>query len=180
MADEMKVVEAVEKSHISGDNTFTLSTGVVLRGKQVPPLILVKIMASFPRPKVPTYMSPTMGREMENPDNPDYIDRVRSWKIDSSNVILNAMILLGTELVSIPKNFPGPENKSWMDEYQLLGTQLSPENKSWRYLTWITFKAATSLKDLDIIKEVVGRLSGIPETRVEAAEQFPGSDQEKR
>ena len=172
---DIKVVEAVEQAQKPEGDTITLSTGVVLRGRQVPPLILVKLLAAFPRPKIPTWISPTMGREMENPSDPDYIDRVNAWKTESSNVMLNALILLGTELVSVPKKMPGPDNKDWQDEYQILGIPMTPENKNWRYLTWITFKAAPDIEDLNLIKEVVGRLSGIPETKVEAAEQFPGS-----
>jgi len=178
MKDDMEVVKAVEDAQIPRGNTITLSTGVVLRGKQVPPLVLIKIMAAFPRPKIPTWISPTMGREMENPDDPDYIDRVKSWKIESASITLTALILLGTELVSIPKKISGPDGKEWLEEYQVLGIPMSPENKNWRYLTWITFKAAPTVGDLDLIKEVVGRLSGISEAKVEAAEQFPGSKQE--
>lgn len=174
--EDRKVIKAVEDINKPEDNTITLSTGVVLRGKLVPPLALIKVMSAFPRPKVPVWLNPSMGREMENPDDPDYIERVRAWKSESGNITLNALILMGTELVSTPKKFPGPDTKDWQEEYQVLGMPMSPENKNWRYLTWITFKAAPTIGDLDLIKEVVGRLSGIPEDKVEAAEQFPGRD----
>lgn len=178
--DEIKTVKALEKVQNPEDDTITLSTGVVLRGKQVPTLILVKLMAAFPRPKVPTWINPNMGREMENPDDPDYLERIRAWKVESSNVTLNALVLLGTELVKVPKKMNGPDDNDWIDEYKLLGLPMYPENKSWRYLTWITFRAAPALDDLNLLKEVVGRLSGIPENKVEAAETFPGSDQAHR
>lgn len=175
---DLKSIKAIEKAETKEDNTITLSTGVVLRGKQVPPLVLVKIMASYGRPKVPTYNSKEMGREVENPDDPDYIDRVKAWKIELSNSTLNALIVLGTELVKVPKKFPGPESNDWLDEYALLGVPMRPEIKAWRYLTWITMKAAPETNDLDLIKEVVGRLSGVPESKVEAAESFPDGDKE--
>jgi hypothetical protein len=114
-----------------------------------------------------------MGREVENPDDPDYIERIKSWKIELSNSTLNALVILGTELVKIPKNFPGPDTEDWLDEYKLLGVPMQPDKKAWRYLTWITMKAAPQTSDLDLIKEVVGRLSGISEAKVEAAEDFP-------
>jgi hypothetical protein len=178
--DEIKSVKAIESAKNPEDDTITLSTGVVLRGKQVPTLILVKLMAAFPRPKAPTWINPNMGREMENPDDPDYLERIKAWKVESSNVTLNALILLGTELVKVPKKMSGPDEDDWVDEYKLLGLPMYPENKSWRYLTWITFRAAPDLNDLNLLKEVVGRLSGIPENKVEAAETFPGSDQAHR
>lgn len=155
---------------------ITLSTGVVLRGKQAPPLILVRIMSRFPRPKVPVYYNKTMGRDMENPDNPDYLDRVNAWKIEMSDAVLSALIMLGTELVSKPKDFPGPQDDDWLEEYRLLGMDMMPENRSWRYLNWILFKAIANADDTKKIREVVGRLSGVPETSVQAAEDFPGSE----
>jgi hypothetical protein len=141
-------------------------------------LILLKIMASYPRPKVPTWMSPEMGREVENPQDPDYIDRVKSWKVELSDSTLNALIILGTELVKMPKGMSGPEKNDWLDEYKLLGVPVFEGNKMWRYLTWITLKAAPDTNDLMLIKEVVGGLSGIPEAKVNAAEDFPEGDKE--
>jgi len=170
---DIKSVKAVENAQKPEDNTITLSTGVVLRGKQVPPLILLKIMASYPRPKIPTYMSQEMGREMENPEDPDYIDRVKSWKVELSNSTLNALIILGTELVKAPKGMSGPEKNDWLDEYKLLGVPVFDKNSMWRYLTWVTLKAAPDTNDLNLIKEVVGGLSGIPESKVDAADEFP-------
>lgn len=173
---EAKTVVAVEAAQAPEDNTIKLSTGVVLQGKQAPPLTLVKVLAAFPRPKPPIWKDPKMGREMENPDDPDYIEQVKNWKIESSNATLNALILLGTELVSKPKKMPGPDSDEWLEEYGLLGMPIHPTNKTWRYLAWITFKAALTREDLDLIKEVVGRLSGVPEKAVAAAVTFPGSD----
>ena len=174
---DLKSVQAVERAIQPDDNTITLSTGVVLRGKQAPPLALVSVLAAFPRPKPPVYMNKQMGREMENPDDPDYIEQVRSWQMESSSATLNALIMYGTELVSKPKRMPGPEDDDWLDEYRLLGLPIYPSNKYWRYLIWIKVKAATADTDLNLVKEVVGRLSGVPESKVKAAEEFPGGDE---
>jgi hypothetical protein len=176
--EDIRSVRAIEKALGKEDNTITLSTGVVLRGKQVPPLVLVRIMASYPRPKVPTWDDPTMGRMMENPNDPDYIDQVKAWRTELANSTLNALIILGTELVKKPAKFPGPESNEWLDEYKLLGVPMDPTNVKWRYLTWITMKAAPEANDLNLIKEVVGRLSGVPEAKVEAAEDFPEGSKE--
>lgn len=183
--EQLNVALAVEKAQTPVDNTIKLSTGVVLRAKKANPLVMVRVMAAFPRPKPPTWVNPTMGREMENPDDPDYQARLQSWQMESGSAILNAMILLGTELVSMPNGFPGPhpEKKKgelqwpeWIQEYEFLGIPTHPNNASWRYLTWVMFKAAANEKDFDLIKEKVGRLSGISEDAVKSAEEFPGSE----
>ena len=173
MTTEKKVIDAVEKVD---SNLIHLSTGVVLKGKQANPLALIKVMAGFPRPKPPVIMIEAMGREMENTDDPDYINRVESWEVEKSNATLNALILLGTELMSVPKGMPRPEDDAWLDEYKVLGIEIMPHNKSWRYLNWVTYKAVGGRDDLNKVQEVVGRLSGVTEADVKTAETFPGSN----
>ena len=177
MSAEMKVVEAIES--VDSDQ-ITLSSGVVLRVKQAPPLTLIKVMAAFPRPKPPVYLNATMGREVENPDDPDYLERLQAHKTESSSALLNALILLGTELVSTPKKFSKPDENSWLEEYAELGIPSKPESKSWRYLNWVMFKAVANEKDLEVIQKAVGRRSGVPETAVKSAEAFSGSDEADR
>ena len=174
---DLKVVEALQETE---KNEVTLSSGVVLRIKQAPPLTLIKVMAHFQRPKPPVYFNKTMGREVENPDDPDYLESVQAYKTQSSNAMLDALIILGTELVAVPKGFPKPEKDDWLEEYRLLGLPVLSENKIWRYLTWLTFKAITNEKDLDLIQKAVGRKSGVPESAVKSAENFSGSEEEIR
>lgn len=177
---EEKVLRAVNAAKAPQDDLIRLSTGVVLRGKQSPPLVLMTVMSAFPRPKVPVVMIKDMGREMENPDDPDYQARLKEWKAEQSDAMLVALISTGTELVSLPKGMPGPDDDLWLDEYSLLGLPMHRENVAWRYLRWVQYKAALSAEDVNQIMKVVGRLSGIPESAAKAAEDFPGSDEESR
>ena len=117
-----------------------------------------------------------MGREVENPDDPTYIEKLQSWKMEYSDRMITAMILLGTELVSTPKGMPKPDKDDWLEEYSLLGMPAHPQSASWRYLTWMKFKAIRDEKDMRLLQEVVGRLSGVRESAVKSAEDFPGSD----
>lgn len=174
--DDMKTIRAVADEKNGTQNEITLSSGVVLRATKANPITLVRVMTRTPRPKPPMVFMKNMGREMENPDDPDYIDRVKAWNMDSSAQILNALILLGTELVKVPKGVQKPEDKSWLDKYALLDMPMRPDDKYWRYLTWVTFVAATDEKDLELIQDAVGKLSGIAEVDVKSAEQFPGRD----
>jgi len=177
---DTKVVQVLDEVDKPQDNMIELSTGVILRGKQAPPMTLITIMGAFPRPKPPVVLIKDMGREMENPDDPDYLERVKAWGTEQSNVMLSALILSGTELVSKPDDMPGPDDQEWMDEYELYGLSMHRENPSWRYLRWVQHKAAVTADDIKQIMAVVGRLSGIPEKAVESAEQFPGGDKKDR
>jgi hypothetical protein len=178
---DLETAQAVERATQSQDDTtITLSSGVVLRGRRANPLVLIQVMAAKPRPEPPLVYIQAMGREMENPDDPDYIDRLRSWQMEYADRMVTAMILLGTELVSVPKGLSSPDKNDWLEEYALLALPTSPENKSWRYLTWLKFRAVKNENDMKVIQDVVGRLSGVRESAVQSAEDFPGSNQADR
>lgn len=177
---ETRVSEAVDELAKPVDNLIRLSSGVVLRGKQAPPLSLIKVMAHFKRPDPPTYFNETMGRQMENPDDPDYLSRVQAYQMESSNAMLSALILLGTELEEVPKKFPKPSDDEWVEEYRQIGLPANPNSTSWRYLTWVMFKAILNTEDMSALQDVVGRLSGVPEGAVRSAESFPGNNKARR
>lgn len=177
---DLDTAQAVERALAPQDDTIILSSGVVLRAKKANPVILVQVMAASPRPEPPLVFMPAYGREMENPDDPNYIERLRSWKMEYSDRMVSALILLGTEIVSVPKGLPGPDKDAWLEEYSLLGLPMNAENKRWRYLTWVKFKACVDENDLKYIQEAVGRLSGVRESTVKSAENFPGSDKKDR
>jgi len=72
------VSEAIDKSAEVKDNFIRLSTGVVLAAKQANPNVLIRVMTAYERPSPPVQFIEVMGREMENPDDPD--ERFdRSW-----------------------------------------------------------------------------------------------------
>lgn len=176
--NDIETARAIEEAQKPQDDTITLSTGVILKGWPANPVILIQVMAAFPRPNPPMYFNTTMGREMENPDDPAYIEQLQSWKMDYSDRMATAMIKLGTELVSVPKKFGTPSDNEWLADYADLGLPMRPQSASWRYLTWVKFRAVKNEKDLQAIMEVVGRLSGVREKTIKSAENFPGSDQE--
>ena len=178
-------------------NLIQLSTGVVLRGRKISPSLLIEIITSKARPKPPTVFVKNMGRNMENLDDPDYIERVQAYKYEQAGSMVTAMILMGTEIVSIPPDMEGPhpftvetgkgrlkkvEEKwpRWLEEYELLNLPMRSDSESWRYITWVKFRAAPDDQDLKLIQEVVGRLSGIRETDAQAAEEFPERNKASR
>lgn len=176
------VGKAIEEAPENGIATeeVTLSSGVVLRGKQAPPLILIRIMGSHPRPKAPVVFMKAMGRNMVNEADPDFQKALQAWQGEMTHAILTALISLGTEVASIPEGMSGPNDDAWLQEYSILGQDMEPENTAWRYLTWVMFKAAVHADDIKKIQEVVGKLTGVSEASVEAAENFSGSDKTDR
>jgi hypothetical protein len=168
--------QAIDTASVPESNEIKLSTGVILKAKQANPNVLIRIMTSVPRPKPPTYFDEMMGREMENIDHPDYKARVEAWEMEYNNGMLNALVGLGTELVSKPKNMPGPDDTDWIADYKILGLPVVPDSKAWRYITWVLFMAAVTDKDVGLIAEKVKGMSGVKEADVKSAETFPDGD----
>lgn len=106
--ETLEVIEEVTTRKAGDENIIELSTGVVLRAKKVSPSILIEVITHAKRPKPPTYFNDKMGRRMENPDDPDYIEQVNAYKYDQAGSLVTAMIMLGTEIVSIPDGLSGP------------------------------------------------------------------------
>lgn len=173
------IAEAIDNRG-EADNLIRLSTGVVLKAKQANPNILIRIMTASPRPKPPVYFNTSMGREMENHDHPDYLKQVQAWEMEYNNGMLNALVGLGTELVSVPKKFPKPEDDGWLDDYKALGLPVNPKSAAWRYITWVLYKAAVVDTDTKQIGSKVRELSGVKEADVRDAETFPDGDKESR
>lgn len=175
MSEEVDAVVLGVKGNSGVDSLIKLSTGVVLQGKCANANTLIDVMAAFPHPKPPMFHSPTMGRMMENPSDPDYLARVQSRQMEMIDATLTVFILWGTEFVSKPKGMPSYMDDEWLDKYALIGLDMRPENKNWRYLKWVKHIACGDPQDTKLIQEVVGRLSGVSKSDVRAAEEFPGS-----
>ena len=171
------IANAIDESNREADdNLIRLSTGVILKAKQANPSTLIRVMTMQKRPTPPLYFDKSMGREMENPNDPDYISRVQAWQMDYSNGMLNVLIGLGTELVSIPNGLQRPEDEQWIADYRALGLPVISDSPAWRYITWVMQVAAPTDKDLNLISGKVKTLSGTKEADVQAAETFPKSN----
>lgn len=179
---DASIAKQIDKMGQANDGLIRLSSGVVLRAKQANPNVLIRAMTAHPAPKVPTFHSKEMGREIENPDDPDYIARKRAWQMEYSSAMLNVLVGLGTELESIPKGIEGPHPKkggempNWIGEYASFGLPTNPTSPAWRYITWVMYIAAPTTDDTQKISEAVMALSGVKEADVRNAENFPAGN----
>ena len=169
MADEEKNKDIV----VEEDNLIHLSTGVILRGKAMPPGVFINLAVNNPPPQAPMYK--VGDNFFSNADDPTYIEQFKFWSDNKNKDMLNAMINFGTELEKVEKGLPKLEDTDWVEILELSGIRTRPENKSWRYLFWVMMVAAPTTDDWSKITEVVGRLTGVPERDVDSASKFPGS-----
>jgi hypothetical protein len=170
------VADAVEES-TNKPKTIKLSSGVVLKMKKAPLGVFIKVAARYTRPEVYKIWVETEKRWFENPDHPDYIAAVKAYESKINDVMLNAIILLATELESKPKGMGGPESESWLDVFGALGLETHTDSKGWRYINWILTNAIITQEDFKLITEVANASGiAISEEAVAEAANFPGRD----
>lgn len=169
----VQVAKAADSLNGKGedDHSLTLSTGVKLKVNSIPPLTMVEALTIFPRPEVPIYFDERLGREVENPDHPDYKERLQKYQLNYALGVMNAMILFGVEVVYVPKGFPKPEDDDWVEKISLVGLDTLPSSKNWRKLAWIKSVACAVAEDSNLLMERVGSASGVSEKDVAAASQ---------
>ena len=157
--------------------TVTLSSGVVLNIKQVPPMVLAKIYDTLPaEPQVPRIFIADLGREEENPNDPSYLASMNKYQMALANRVSDTIIMLGTTLSSVPKSVAHPHDdyRDWSEPLNAVGIEIPDiEKELLVYCAWVKYVAATSQDDINNLIASVSKLSGVSEKDVaQAANQF--------
>lgn len=175
---ENKIQEAVATVDLpqpeSVTSEVTLSSGVVLRNKKFSRLILQAILDKFPYPEAPKVHIREKDRYEVNPNDPRYKEQVAKIDEQRSMAIIDAVIVFGTEIVSVPDSVMPIENDDWVDELEIIGVTVLKENKKARYLAWIKYVAMVDTEaDLAKVMAVFSRMVGASEETVaQAIENF--------
>jgi hypothetical protein len=155
------------------DNKITVSTGVVLKIRKAPSLAFQTLVANLKQnePKIPKMLREEKGRTEENPNDPDYIKAKEEYTNRTNLALIDAAIVLCTDIDSIPEGFEKPEGSDWYDSLSIIGItedQLGTDNKKRRYLAWVKYFAAPMDEDLVLINKEIARLNGVSEGDVTA------------
>lgn len=166
--NEPEVVTETEKNHIR------LSTGVVLRKKVYSKLLLKRVHDQFPSPKPPRVFLEEKGREEENPNDPAYLEAVERHASDLGERMIDAAIIKGTEIVSVPDGFSRPEDTEWQEENAAMSIEV-PQSRAMRYLFWVKYEAAPADDDMvKLLRELLS-MHGVTEEAVATEmDKFPG------
>jgi len=178
-AKKVKATSAVrEEAKVQDDGLITLSSGVVLHLlENLDPITLMNVMQRLEadRPEVPVTFVETLGREEQNPDDPDYLREVSTWENAYALEIIDVLILLGTEVHSVPKDvekIPKDIEKldgfKWLDKLRLLKVEVDKSEQG-LYLAWVKHVAVKSAEDMTKLMSRVKRLAGVSEADVDEA-----------
>jgi len=164
--------KAVEESEAPQDSVVTLSNGVKLRLKPVPPFLVRQAAMKLERPRVPR-MDIGKGRAEDNPDDPSYLEAVADFENRSTDAALNVMLAAGTEVEFVPDGVPRPESDDWLELMSVLGVEIDIKRPIARYLAWVRYVALGSAADVARITMAMSDGIGLTEEEVKAtAESF--------
>lgn len=173
------VVENTVVDESDGEGHIHLSTGVVLGVQPFPKLFIKKLYDRYEKqkPKVPIVMNDQKGREEPNPADPDYLEALEQHDLGLLFAVNDLAIMKGTFPIHIPDTVTPIEDDSWVEEQAYFGIDV-PNNKSLRYLSWVTFVAAPTDEDHLKLSRALSKLMGITEEAVAAEmNSFPGSEE---
>lgn len=170
-----EALQVIEAKELTEDKQITLTTGVVLRLKKVNVLRINAINDQFKYPEVPKVYDENKGREIRNPDHPDYVRACQEMDAQRSMALIDAIAALGTEVVSVPDNIQKPEDNGWVEECEVLNIPVKKDSPLARYMAWIKYVAILDTADFMKIANEFGMMMGTSEGLVASTIQtnFP-------
>lgn len=167
-------VDIARRRQSEQDGVTTLSTGVRVRLRPIPPGTMQEARASIAPPRVPKWVNPDKDREEDNPNDPEYLAALAECNRQRIQVIQEVALMFGLELVDgVPEGDAWTRNLEWLGRkgrIDLRGYDLSdPLDREFLY------KKHCALGDQDW--QIVIRQMGVTSAEVdEAADNFRGDD----
>ncbi len=170
-------------------NEVEVSTGVVFSVNEVPQFTISDIRREFKEPQAPMWLNKDTGRREPNYDDPEFKRAHSEYLVNMSMAVIDIMILLGTKVKYIPKEFPGPKSEQWRNELAAIlrargwaRQDIKDITEEESYVFWVKYKAAakgisTENADINKLTLAIGRLTGVAEEDVrDANETFRNID----
>lgn len=149
--------------------TITLSNGIVLRVRSMPPLLFSSVTNSIPEPEVPKVYMEDKGRDEPNPNHPDYVKAMEDRTAAIALATMNLMLVACTSIDSIPEDCESPEDDGWLFQARMAGFEFNPNDRNERYLAWLRAYAIATVGDMQKVQTVPLQLAGVSEQEVDEA-----------
>lgn len=122
----------------SEEKVITLRSGVRVRLKPVPDMVVQRAMAKINKPKVPMWYNPDKEREEPNPNDPDYLEAVRRAEEERGMVAMDVSIMFGCELID-----QIPDDRKWVQRLRkVAGIEIDDSDEfelEFAYLKYVAF-----------------------------------------
>lgn len=144
----------------------TLSNGIVVKFRAVAPLFIEAAQGQVPVPVVPKYWNTDREREEPNPADGDYLKACERYENVVNLAALNAMLIQGVSIVSVPDDMDGLDDNGWIELCEAVGIGVKADSVPARKLAYLRNYALQTAGDLDLALRGVARLTGISEEDV--------------
>lgn len=194
-SSRMDAIPAAAEVAAETDDTpqteFTLSTGVILGLRSVPPMLVRRavLQVSSQAPVPPKIFIEHQDREEANPNDPAYLAAVERHGETEFMAAAAVILGVGTWVISIPAMMPGPDSDAWIEEADFF--HVEAEVNCWRckeeiaashfakdgckacekarYISWLNLCAIASESEWLKLMVTVAKRTGVSEGEVQAA-----------
>lgn len=160
---------ALDAVSADAEATYTLSSGVVLRFRDVPPFALRRAVQGLgDAPAPPMAPGPRGGELEENPADPAYAEAVEAHQEAIYLAGLNVALSLGTVIDTLPEGFAGPDSDTWIEELEAAGISCASAGRSLpaRYLEWLHLYAFRQPRDIAVVTARAMMRAGLLEAEI--------------
>lgn len=138
---------------LDADKIATLSTGVRVIIGGVSQFVLQEMAMTLDNVKPPRFVDPETGREVENLNDPDYIEAVNLANIQKGLRVLDAMLVSVTLVDGLPADDGWVDDLRFQEKLGLINLDKldldRPIEKKYAYLKYVAFK---SKEDMELIQ----------------------------
>jgi hypothetical protein len=173
MVYDLEIQEALVKTEETPEersNEIRLSTGVVLRFKPFPLMRIQSVADQFPYPEVPKVYNKDKEKWEPWAGSEEYANAVEEINRKRGLAVVDTVMAVGTEVVTVPEGFPKATDEDWIEELAISHIQVNRESKIARYFAWVKYVATVTEDDLVKIMSFSGKQVGTGEKNV--AEQL--------
>lgn len=157
-------------------SVYMAPNGLKLKLKKVSRFVVVDATKKFKMPSVPVIYDKDKDREIENPNDPDYIAELRSAKFEQGMLAISVYLTLGTEVLELPANVSPVDATDWSEDLESLGITIPIKGRA-RYVAWLKYYCLTD-DEFNALAWQVMKFSGTvrEEDVKQAMESFRGDE----
>lgn len=145
---------------VSDPSLYTAINGTLIRLRRVSSMIIMDAQQNFTLPKPPKIFMEEKGREVENPNDPNYIDALHRAEKELNDLAINVQIILGTKVEKLADGLYDEKSDEWVDELKAVVPQLEiPTEGKKRYLAWMKYHVLSD-GDLLALAQALSRYNG--------------------
>lgn len=139
-------VQVAREGEEEENEITTLSSGVRVRLKPVPDILMQRVMSKIRKPKVPMWFNPEKERDEPNPNDPDYLEAVRQAEDERGQKAIDASIMFGCELVDSL-----PEDRTWIKRLNRFGIEVDESDEFELQFAYLKYVAFVNSSDLALV-----------------------------